>query len=170
MSDNNYPHIENTPIVAEESAVAYTPTIYDTVISYLHQTHMPIGTKRAVYRQLQMEVADENLAYMKRRLKEFRKLEPDWDADGAESVIPQIADFVESLLRSCDVHELTDWALFPNVNGTLLLQHKDAAISIGTEEFSYFAEKENKAIGHDHQPLSLEAVKSTIETINRYVR
>ena len=30
-------------------------------------------------------------------------------------------------------------------------------------------EKKNKVMGHDHQPLTLESIKTTIETINRYV-
>ena len=72
---------DNDPIMASKPAVAYVPTMYDTVISYLHASHMPTETKRAVYLQLQAEVADENLGYMKRRLKEFASLEPGWDGE-----------------------------------------------------------------------------------------
>ncbi len=161
---------DNEVMMVSEPAVAYTPTVFDTVIKYLHSSHMPMGTKRAVYLQLQAEVADENLAYMKRRLKEYSKLESGWDGDEAQPVIPQISAFVEQMLRKCDSHELSEWSLFPNVNGTLLLQRKDAAVSIGVDEFSYYAESKNKTIGRDHQPLSLDSVNSAIEAINRYVR
>lgn len=160
---------ENEAIIASEPAVAYKPTIFDTVISYLHSSHMPMETKRAVYIQLQAEVADENLGYLKRRLKEFASLQPGWDGENAQSVLPEVISFMGQLLRSCSSLELTDWALFPNVNGTFLLQRKNAAISIGQKEYSYFAEAGNKTIGLDHQPLSIASVKSTIETINRYV-
>lgn len=160
---------DNETMMASESAAAYAPTMFDTVISYLHSSHMPIETKRAVYLQLQAEVADENLGYMKRRLKEFTDLQPGWDGEDAQPVLQEVAAFVGQLLRSCDSQELSDWALFPNVNGTFLLQCKDAAISIGKEEYSYFAEAKGKAIGQDHLPLSLESVISTIERINRYV-
>ena len=152
-----------------EPVVAYSPTMFDQVISYLHSSQMPIETKRAVYLQLQTEVADENLGYMKRRLKEFADLQPGWDGEDAQPVLPDVTTFVGELLRSCNSLELADWSLFPNVNGTLLLQHKNAAVSIGKEEYSYFAEAKDKAIGHDHQPLSIESVMSTIEMINRYV-
>ena len=159
---------EKEPIMAAEPAT-YTPTAFDTVISYLHSSHMPLETKRAVYLQLQAEVADENLGYMKRRLKEFASLQPGWDGEDAQPALPEITDFIGQLLRFCNSLELADWSLFPNVNGTFLLQRKNAAISIGKEEYSYFAEGKNKVMGHDHQPLSIESVITTIETINRYV-
>ena len=152
-----------------EPVAAYAPTMFDTVISYLHSSQMPMETKRAVYLQLQAEVADENLGYMKRRLKEFAGLQSGWDGEDAQPVLPEIADFMGKLLRSCDSLELADWSLFPNVNGTFLLQRKNAAISIGQNEYSYFAEGKDKVMGHDHQPLSIESVVATIETINRYV-
>lgn len=152
-----------------EPVAAYAPTTFDTVISYLHSSQMPMETKRAVYLQLQAEVADENLGYMKRRLKEFAVLQPGWDGEDAQPVLPEITDFMSQLLRSCNSLELADWSLFPNVNGTFLLQRKNAAISIGLKEFSYFAEAKDKVMGHDHQPLSIESVMTTIETINRYV-
>ena len=152
-----------------EPVAAYSPTMFDQVISYLHSSQMPIETKRAVYLQLQEEVADENLGYMKRRLKEFSSLRSGWDGEDAQPLLAEVVDFMSQLLHSCSSMELSDWSLFPNVNGTLLLQRKDAAISIGKEEYSFFAEAKNKAIGRDHQPLSIESVMSTIETINRYV-
>lgn len=162
---------EDSPaMVVEEPATVYTPTMFDTVIGYLHSSRMPMETKRAVYLQLQMEVADENIGYMKRRLKEYESLRAGWDGEEALPVLPGIAQFVGELLRSCDSLELVDWSLFPNVNGTLLLQRRDGAISIGRVEYSYFAEKKESVIGQDCQPLSIDAVKETIEKINRYVR
>ena len=149
-----------------EPVAAYSPTKFDQVISFLHSSQMPIETKRAVYLQLQAEVADENLGYMKRRLKEFTSLQPGWDGEDAQPVLTEVIAFVDQLFHLCNSLDLSDWSLFPNVNGTLLLQHKDAAISIGKEDFSYFAEAKGKAIGQDHQPLSIESVMSTIETIN----
>jgi hypothetical protein len=155
--------------MASEPAVTYAPTMFDTVISYLHSSHMPIETKRAVCLQLQAEVADENLGYMKRRLKEFASLQPGWDGEDAQPVLPDVTTFMEQLLRSCNSLELADWTLFPNVNGTYLLQRNNAAISIGQNEFSYFAEAKDNAIGHDNLPLTTESIIKTIETINRYV-
>ena len=160
---------EKDSMKVSEPVAAYSPTMFDQVISYLHSSQLPMETKRAVYLQLQAEVADENLGYLKRRLKEFSGLQIGWDGEDAQPVLPEIAAFTGELFRSCSSLELTDWSLFPNVNGTILLQRKDAAISIGKDEYSYFAESKDKAIGLDHQPLSIESVMSTIETINRYV-
>lgn len=160
---------EDESMMVAEPAVAYTPTKFDRVIGYLHSSQLSMETKRAVYLQLQAEVADENLGYMKRRLKEFAGLQAGWDGDEAHPVLPDVTAFMSQLLCSCSSMELADWSLFPNVNGTLLLQRKNAAISIGLNDFSYYAETKGKTIGLDHQPLSIESVKSTIETVNRYV-
>lgn len=160
---------ENAVDSCSEPAVAYTPTMFDTVIKYLHSSHMPIETKRAVYLQLQEEVADENLGYMKRRLKEFTNLQPGWDGEDTQPLLPEITAFVGELFRSVSSLELSEWALFPNVNGTYLLQRNNAAISIGLNEYSYYAEAKGKVTGLDHQPLTLESVKTAIERINRYV-
>lgn len=151
-----------------EPVATYTPTAFDTVISYLHSSHMPMETKRAVYLQLQAEVADENLGYMKRRLKEFARLQHGWDGEEAQPVLPEVVSFMDMLLHSVNSLEVSDWSLFPNINGTLLLQRNNAAISIGQNEYSYFAEGKDKVMGHDHQSLSIESVIKTIETINRY--
>ena len=59
MSEENK-DIKTTADVASEPVTAYAPTVFDAVISYLHSTHLPMETKRAVYLQLQAEVADEN--------------------------------------------------------------------------------------------------------------
>ena len=168
MSEENK-DIKTTADVASEPVTAYAPTVFDAVISYLHSTHLPMETKRAVYLQLQAEVADENLGNMKRRLKEFSDLQSGWDGEDAQPVLPEVASFMSELLHSCNSLELAEWSLFPNVNGTFLLQRKNAAISIGLKEYSYFAEKKNKVMGHDHQPLTTESIIKTIETINRYV-
>ena len=154
---------------ASEPVVTYEPTAFDTVISYLHSSQMPMETKRAVYLQLQAEVADENLGYMKRRLKEFACLQHGWDGEEAQPVLPEVVSFMDMLLHSVNSLEVSDWSLFPNINGTLLLQRNNAAVSIGLNEYSYFAEAKGKAIGLDHQTLSIESVITTIETINRYV-
>ena len=79
---------DNNSLMAAEPTVAYGSTMYDTVIGYLHSSHMPMETKRAVYLQLQAEVADENLGYMKCRLKEYANLEPGWNGEDA---LPQLA-------------------------------------------------------------------------------
>lgn len=155
---------------AAEPVAAYTSTKFDKVISFLHASDLSLETKKAVYLQLQAEVADEHKGNMKRRLSEFAELNAGWDGENALPVVPEIVAFMRQLLRSCRSLSLADWSLFPNVNGTLLLQRTFAAISIGMEEFSYFAESKDNVIGLDHQPLSIAAVISTIETINRYVR
>jgi hypothetical protein len=48
------------------------------------------------------------------------------------------------MLLECDGEILSSWLLFPDTNGTILLQYaggdKDASISIGKTAFSYFVD------------------------------
>ena len=162
---------DDVTMKVSEPAVAYTPTTFDTVIRYLHSNHLPIDTKRAIYRQLQSEVADENLANMKRRLKEFSKLEAGWDGYG--EAIPIVSDTVklmESFLKSCRPSDLEDWSLFPNVNGTLLLEQDDAAISVASSQYSYYAEKDDKVISAEGKETTVDNLLDTIHTINVFMQ
>lgn len=161
---------ENNQMIAAEPAVAYTPTMFDTVISYLHSSHMPISTKRAVYRQLQREVADENMAYMKRRLKEFASLEAGWDGYGDAIPVSSIAiSHAQQIINACRPSDLSEWRLFPNVNGTLLLELDNAAINIGDDFFTYWAESKGKDIGEEFVPFKVDDVVEAIRKINVYV-
>ena len=157
-------------IKAAELVAAYSPTMFDTVISYLHANHMPIETKRAVYRQLQSEVADENLAYMKRRLKEFAKLKAGWDGYGAAlPIVPTTIDIMLQFLRSCRPSDVEDWTLSPNTNGTLLLEQTDAAISISSKLLSYYAENAEKYIEEEGLDCNIENIAKAVRTINVFM-
>mgnify|MGYP006873159005 CR=1 FL=1 len=146
----------------------FPPTPVEAVMGYLHSSRLNTDAKRTVFRLLQMEVANENLERLKSRLQQIKSLEQGWDGEDALPANSHIADFVSHLLSHCKPSDLTDWSLFPNVNGTLLLQKEDAGISIGLDEFSYFAESEDGDIGEDKVPLTTEAIVATIKRINLY--
>ena len=161
---------EQTMTAAEPAAVRPL-TAYDTVIAYLHSYSMNTDTKRAVYKQLQTEVADENLSYMKRRLGDYEKLEAGWDGYGdAIPVKKETIDFMRAFLKVCRPADVSEWRLFPNVNGTLTLEQDDAAISIASKEFSYYAENGDKYMESEHNACSVFALTDTIRKINSFMQ
>lgn len=160
--------MEDAEIMTASEPAARQMSPFDRVISYLHANNLSIDTKRAVYRQLQLEVADENLGYLKRRLKEFAKLEVGWDGEDALPTDKKIIVNVDDIFRTCKSNDLADWSVFPNVNGTILLQRKHAVISIGEEAFSYFANSGNEEIEGEQIPFSIPKVIKVIKEINSY--
>ena len=163
-------HTDKQNFTAEEPVAVRPLTAFDTVISYLHSYRMNIDTKRAVYKQLQLEVADENLGYLKKRLKEFEKLEAGWDGYGdAIPVKKETIELMRAFLMSCRPADVSEWKLFPNVNGTLLLEQDDAAISIASKEFSYYAENGNNYMESEHQECSVAALIDTVRSINSFM-
>jgi hypothetical protein len=158
-------------MMASEPVAAYSPTVFDTVISYLHSSHMPLDTKRAVYRQLQAEVADENLAYLKRRLKEISSLKDGWDGYGeAISINPKTIRVMGQFLKCCNSADLEEWRLSPNINGTLLLELDDAAISISSNTLSFYAEKGDNMLTEEGIESTPENISSTVRRINSFMQ
>ena len=63
-----------------------------------------------------------------------------------------------------------DWSLFPNVNGTLLLEQDDAAISIASSQYSYYAEKDDNIISAEGKETTVDNLLDTIHTINAFMQ
>lgn len=170
MEKKQYPHKEDEQQIASEPSATWTGSTYDSVISYLRSHRLPIETKRAVCHQLQTEVADENLSYLKHRLTEFSLLEKGWDGYGeALPISSHIISNVRQVLDACKPTDLLEWRLFPNVNGTLLMELDAAAISIGEDSFTYWAESMAKDLGEENVPFSVTSVVDAIKRINAYV-
>ena len=168
MEEKPYPIIEGESMNVAEPVIARQMTAFDTVISFLHSRNLTVDVKRAIYKQLQIEVADENLGYLKARLKEFSTLTKGWDGDDAQPAVPEATANVKEVLYSCKPNDVADWSLFPNTNGTYLLQKQHAIINIGEKQFTYWAEADGKDIGEEYVPFSVNSVLKAIRTINAY--
>lgn len=170
MEEKRYDDVEFEPMVASEPVVARPVTPFDMVIGYLHSNNLNIDTKRAVCRQLQVEVADENLGHMKRRLKEMENLQQGWDGEGAIPVKKETIELVRQMFKEIRPSDLSDWSISPNVNGTILLELDDAAISIASKEFSYYAESGEHYMDAEHQECSVKALIETVRRINSFMQ
>ena len=60
------------------------------------------------------------------------------------------------------------WIIFPDTNGTLMLEakHRDATISIGKKEFSYVFHSPEHDESTSHLPLSFDTLMQIIKHIN----
>lgn len=73
------------------------------------------------------------------RIDELAKLKLNWDDEGALPIEPRALLNVRRLVRKLDDAALSQWAIFPDVNGTILMEtlNGNATVSIGNTHFSY---------------------------------
>jgi len=73
------------------------------------------------------------------RLDKLATLKADWDDEGALPIEPQTIMNVKRMIEQSDDTELKKWTIFPDVNGTILLESNsgDATVSIGNKDFSF---------------------------------
>ena len=156
-------------IATAELNPSISVSIFDTVFNYLNNSQVTIDTKHAVCQRLQSEIADENLANMQCRLNEFSKLDTGWDGYGDSLPISRAAiNHTKQVLGACRSSDLSEWRLFPNTNGTILLELDNAAISIGDNSFTYWFESDGKDFGEEYVPFSVNGVINAIKKINSY--
>lgn len=142
---------------------------FDAVMGYLHSIPMTSPTKKLVYHQLQMEVSDEHRITLEKRLREIATLTKGWDGYDGVPVRKATIKNMGQLFASCKASELADWSLAPTPNGTLLLERQEAAISVASKEFSYYAEQKNRYMEANHCEYSLDALRKTIQHINSFL-
>lgn len=88
------------------------------------------------------KVRDGVYARLLSRLDELSKLEDNWDDDGALPMEKKVISNVKKFLEKTENGDLKEWTMFPDVNGTILLENNaGAVISIGNAEFSYTSPK-----------------------------
>lgn len=140
----------------------------EALISFLYDSNIPVETKQSICNKLKSEIAEENLRYLKERVAEFSALSEGWDGEEAQPLLPEATENIKKLLRACKPRDVADWALFPNVNGTYLLQKQHALVSIGDKQFTYWAEADGKDIGEEYVLFSVSSVLQAIRMINAY--
>ena len=105
----------------------------------------------------EQQVATEiNLSKAFDRLDHLATLEDGWAGKGSYAISPQVLDNLRSVLFISDDADWRDWMIGPDVNATLGLQSKKSggSISLGADEFSYYASKDGKEFHESHVPFS----------------
>ena len=96
------------------------------------------------YKESSSEIVMEgrNLSRIKARLSHLSKLLANWDGEGALPISQQVLLNIMMVLQISNDSDWQNWLIGADTNATLGLQSKvtDACISIGEEEYSYYAE------------------------------
>ena len=157
----------NDIIAASEPVAAYGTNSYANVMYFLHTMKMSPEVKEKVGRRLVLEVRGKNLSKAFARLDHLATLEQDWDGNGALPISRRVLNNVKSVLAISDDVDWKEWIIGPDTNATLGLQSKSAmaCISIGAEDYSYFAEKDGKEYSGDHLKFTPESFLGTMRTL-----
>ena len=160
---------ENDVMTAGEPVVAaYPMTSYADVMYYLHTIDISQKDKERVANRLKLEVTGVNLSRIFDRLNHLRTLQADWDGRGALPISRKVINNVRQVLAISDDADWKDWMLSPNVNATIMLQSKKrrASISLGGEEYSYYARIDGKDIGENHIDFNPAGFLSLMQNLN----
>ena len=75
------------------------------------------------------------------RIEELRGLSSNWDSAGAPAISKVACDHTSKILAACNDKLLCGLAIFPNINGNVLMQWKtskgDACLSILSDRLVY---------------------------------
>ena len=162
MEDNNI-------LKASEPAAAYPMTSYADVMYYLHTIDISKDDKEKVLERLTLEVKGKNLSKIFEQLNHLRTLQHDWDGRGALPISRKVINNVKMVLAISDDDDWNNWMVSPNVNATVMLQSnkRRASISLGAEEYSYYARLDGKDIGENHIDFNPDGFLTLMKSLNR---
>lgn len=109
-----------------------------------------------------------NVDRLYQRLLQVSKLQQGWDGYNALPVNSQVIDNMHVVLDNCDSTQLQGWQIFPEINGTILLQNsvRRAGINLGDNTFSYFIIKGNNVDGDDGKAFSVSMFLNVLNKLN----
>ena len=102
------------------------------------------------------------------RTNVLSKLYKGWDGADASPIENKTIVNMQNVLKKCSETDFSGWVLFPDDNGTLLLQSQDknASISLGNNLFSYVCQKGNDIISGENVRFSVTSFLNVIKSIN----
>ena len=101
------------------------------------------------------------------RTEELSSLQPGWDGVDSLPMERKTVRNMQRLLKAGISSDFKNWVIFPDDNGTLLLQSKDgnASISIGNNSYSYVFVRDGKVTSGESVRFSPSSVLSTLRSI-----
>ena len=169
MADDKYTHRESDVPIASDSASASASNSYADVMYMLHSMPITHEVKEQVARRLTMEVTSKYLSKSFERLDHLAALKNNWDGEGALPISRKVINNVKNVLAISDDEDWEEWMIGPDGNATLGLQSKTtrAAISVGANEFSYFAKINGVRSGESHVAFTPEALLDVMRKNSR---
>ncbi len=109
-----------------------------------------------------------NVDRLYQKLLQVSKLQQGWDGYNALPVNSQVIDNMHVVLDNCDSTQLQGWQIFPEINGTILLQNsvRRAGINLGDKTFSYFIINGNNVDGDDSKSFSVSLFLNVLNKLN----
>ena len=104
-----------------------------------------------------------------KKLNTYKSYPAGWDGEDASPLTSQVVENFNLLLDRIDKRLLKGLTIFPETNGTLFIEstRREAGISLGDKDFSYYEIEGDTVKGKDDLPFSVEAVIEVISRINR---
>lgn len=101
--------------------------------------------------------------------QDLQRYEKGWDGEEALPLAPQVIDNFKEVLKSGDRETLSSIQIFPDDNGTLLIESKAkaAGLSLGSDAFSHYVIVNGHVSGKNHVPYSPKAVLNAITSFNQ---
>ena len=109
-----------------------------------------------------------NVGRLYERLLAVSQLKQGWDGYNALPVNRQVIDNMHVVLDNCDSAQLQGWQIFPEINGTILLQNniRRAGINLGDKTFSYFIISGNTVDGDDSKSFSVSLFLNVLKKLS----
>lgn len=165
------------PIVTEYQGSVET-NMYWNLLKGLNNT-----VKFQLFRKLKQSLIDETtkdvecnevaqVAYFElvKKFDTYKKYKVGWDGADAVPLTKKVVHNFGLILDQIDKNLLRGLTIFPETNGTLLIDSttREAGISLGDNNFSYYEIIDNKIIGDNKIPFSVKAVINIISMINKH--
>ena len=155
--------------MVQEPVLARPMTSYNDVMSYLHTICISPEDKRRVAKRLTLEVTGKNMSRVFDRIDYLSSLPSDWDGYGAQPVARKVILNLKEVLLLSDDNDWEDWLIGAEPNATIALQSRKnrASMSLGKEEFSYYALIDGKERGESHVVFSPNRFLDIMKSLNQ---
>lgn len=126
------------------------------------------GVRDAVLAKSQPAVSS-TAARLLNDLATFQNYKKGWDGENASPLSQQVAKHFVQLLGKSSEEDLLDWTIYPEKNGTLILENeqKNAQINLAEKEFSYFKNDGSQLYGESHVKYTVKSLLKAIRFINK---
>ena len=125
--------------------------------------------KTSVAQRFLVEISEPYLSKAFARIDELSQLKEDWDGRGALPISKDVLYNIKNVLSISEGADWQNWLIAPDVNATICLQSKKnrASISLGNNDYSYYALIGGKRLGQSHIRFTAESFLSLMRSLDK---
>ena len=104
-----------------------------------------------------------------KKFNTYKSYQKGWDGEDASPLTSKVIENFCLVLEHVDKGLLKNLTIFPETNGTLLIESRtrEAGINLGDASFSYYEINDDSVTGENGLPFSVEAFVNAISRINK---